>query len=95
MATVLPNVDGILLFDLHFRLSELNLFHFFWKELKLIGARVYQPDDYQRAIELMASGALPLEQMITEVQPLENVQQAFERLEANPSAMKVLLDCRA
>ena len=75
--------------------AELNLFHFFWKELKLIGARVYQPDDYQRAIELMASGALPLEQIITDVQPLENVQQTFERLETNPTTMKVLLDCRA
>jgi len=33
--------------------------------------------------------------MITKTVPLGNVQQAFEELDANPNAMKVLLDCRA
>ena len=46
---------------------ECNLFHFFWKELRLIGARVYERDDYEQAIRLMASGSLPLEKMITGV----------------------------
>ena len=84
----------VVLVGVHTKPTEINLFQLFWKELKLIGARVYEPDDYQKAIELMASNALPLARMITEVQPLENVQQAFEKLEASPSAMKVLLDCR-
>lgn len=95
MSNILAIRGRIVLVAIYPRPVELNLFHFFWKELRLLGVRVYQPDDYQRAIELMASGVLPLERMITDVQPLENVQQAFERLETNPSAMKVLLDCRA
>ena len=74
---------------------EINLFQFFWKELSLQGARVYERDDYERAIELMAQGVLPLEKLITDVQPLDNLQQSFESLEANPNAMKVLIDCRA
>jgi (R,R)-butanediol dehydrogenase / meso-butanediol dehydrogenase / diacetyl reductase len=72
---------------------ELNLFQFFWKELKLIGARVYEPDDYEKAISLMASGELPLDRMITDVQPLTEIQRAFETLESNPAGMKTLLAC--
>jgi threonine dehydrogenase-like Zn-dependent dehydrogenase len=72
---------------------ELNLFQFFWKELKLIGARVYEPDDYEKAISLMASGELPLDRMITDVKPLGEIQRAFETLESNPAGMKTLLAC--
>lgn len=74
---------------------ELNLFQFFWKELKLIGARVYEPDDFEKAISLMASGALPLDAMITEVKPLAEIQSAFENLASNPAGMKTLLACGA
>jgi 2-desacetyl-2-hydroxyethyl bacteriochlorophyllide A dehydrogenase len=74
---------------------ELNLFHFFWKELKLIGARVYEPEDYEQAIALIASGALPLAAMITDVKPLAEIQRTFESLESNPAGMKTLLACGA
>ena len=73
---------------------ELNLFHFFWKELQMRGARVYEPEDYEKALSLIAAKALPLEKLITKVEPLDRVQQAFEELDSNPVAMKVLLDCR-
>jgi 2-desacetyl-2-hydroxyethyl bacteriochlorophyllide A dehydrogenase len=72
---------------------ELNLFQFFWKELKLIGARVYEPEDYEKAIALMASGELPLDRMITDVKSLDEMQDAFEKLEANPASMKTLIAC--
>jgi 2-desacetyl-2-hydroxyethyl bacteriochlorophyllide A dehydrogenase len=72
---------------------ELNLFQFFWKELKLIGARVYEPEDYEKAITLMASGELPLAQMITDVKPLAEMQETFEKLESNPAGMKTLIAC--
>ena len=74
---------------------ELNLFQFFWKELQMRGARVYEPQDYEQALQYIAAGTLPLEQMITKVEPLDRVQQAFDELHGNPNAMKVLLDCRA
>lgn len=75
--------------------AEINLFQFFWKELQLVGARVYEPEDYEKALELIAAGTLPLEQMITRTEPLANIQQAFEALDANPDSMKVLIDCQA
>lgn len=73
---------------------ELNLFQFFWKELKLIGARVYEPEDYNKAVELVAAGTLPLERLVTRIEPLDRIQTAFESLDATPNAMKVLIDCR-
>ena len=72
---------------------EVNLFNFFWRELEMIGARVYEPEDYEQAIHLVAEGTLPLEQLITTIEPLDHLQQAFESLDANPKAMKVLIDC--
>src|SRR5690606_38220196 len=33
----------------------LNLFHFFWKELQMRGARVYEPQDYDKALSLIAA----------------------------------------
>ena len=74
---------------------ELNLFQFFWKELKLIGARVYEPEDYEKALLLIGKKSLPLDRMITRREPLDRIQSAFESLDATPDAMKVLIDCRA
>ncbi len=73
---------------------ELNLFQFFWKELKLCGARVYEPEDYEQALKLISEQSLPLEKMISRVEPLDSIQSAFENLDANPDAMKVLIDCQ-
>jgi 2-desacetyl-2-hydroxyethyl bacteriochlorophyllide A dehydrogenase len=95
MTDLLAIRGRVLLVAIYPQPVELNLFHFFWKELRLIGARVYERDDYEKAIELMASGALPLDKMITEVQPLEKLPEAFQRLDSNPGAMKVLIDCRS
>jgi 2-desacetyl-2-hydroxyethyl bacteriochlorophyllide A dehydrogenase len=70
-----------------------RLFDFFWKELELRGARVYEPNDYERAIELTASGELPLEQLITRVEPLERLPAVFEELANGVSGVKILVDC--
>lgn len=71
-----------------------SLHDVFWKELEILGARVYEPEDYENAIALVVSGRLPLADLITSVEPLEKLQVALEQLESNPSAMKILLDCR-
>jgi 2-desacetyl-2-hydroxyethyl bacteriochlorophyllide A dehydrogenase len=74
---------------------EINLFHFFWKELQMRGARVYEAEDYEKALDLVASGQLPLEKMITRTVALENVPDAFRNLDEQPNTMKVLIDCRS
>jgi 2-desacetyl-2-hydroxyethyl bacteriochlorophyllide A dehydrogenase len=71
------------------------LFDLFWKELELRGARVYEPEDFDAALELLATGSLAVERLITAVEPLERVPAVFDELKAGRPAMKILVDCRA
>jgi len=72
---------------------KINMFKFFWRELKLCGARVYEGQDFDNAINLAASGKLALESIISGVYKLEDIQSAFESFENNRQAMKVLIKC--
>ena len=83
----------ILMVAIHGEKKPVDLFKFFWKELSLIGARVYEKEDYEKSIELITENKLPFEAMITDVQPLSKIQQVFENIDKNPSGMKVLMDC--
>jgi (R,R)-butanediol dehydrogenase/meso-butanediol dehydrogenase/diacetyl reductase len=74
--------------------QPVELFDIFWKELELRGARVYEPQDYDAAIALLAGGSLDVEPLITAVEPLERVPALFEELRAGRPAMKILVDCR-
>ena len=71
---------------------KVDLFQFFWRELKLCGVRVYEPEDYDRAIELTASGALPLDKLVSERLSLDGLSDAFARLESGADAVKILID---
>ena len=73
---------------------KVDLFRFFWRELRLRGARVYEPEDFDRAIALAASGALPLDHLISARQPLKNLQIVFQQIESSTDLMKVLIDTR-
>ncbi len=96
---VMTEVAGIrgriVMVAIHGQKKEVDLFKFFWKELKLIGARVYEREDYDKAIELITANVLPFEQMITDVQPLANIQHVFENIDKNPDGLKVLMDCQS
>jgi (R,R)-butanediol dehydrogenase/meso-butanediol dehydrogenase/diacetyl reductase len=75
--------------------QPVSLFDVFWKELELRGARVYEPEDYERAIALLAEGSLPLARLITAVEPLDRLPAVFEKHVHGSSAMKILVDCRS
>lgn len=96
---VMTEVAGIrgriVMVAIHGQPRSVNLFKFFWKELKLIGARVYEPEDYDKAIALVSGGDLQLKKLVTSVAPLSDVQSVFENIDRNPDGMKVLLDCQA
>ena len=71
---------------------KVDLFQFFWRELKMCGVRVYETEDYDRAIELTASGALPLDILVSERLSLDGLPDAFARLESGADAVKILID---
>jgi (R,R)-butanediol dehydrogenase/meso-butanediol dehydrogenase/diacetyl reductase len=71
---------------------EVNLFRVFWRELTILGARVYQRADFERAVELVADGAIPAQALISAVYPIDRAAEAFTALE-NGGVVKVLIDC--
>lgn len=94
--TEIAGIRGrIVMVAIHGEAKQVNLFKFFWKELKLIGARVYEKEDYEVAIKLITKNELPFEKMITAVEPLDKIQSVFENIDKNPDGMKVLLDIQA
>ena len=95
LMTDIAGIRGrIVMVAIHGQPKNVNLFQFFWKELQLIGARVYEKEDYETAIQLITQNELPFEAMITAIEPLSNIQQVFEQIDKNPDGMKVLLDCQ-
>ncbi|WSS24174.1 alcohol dehydrogenase catalytic domain-containing protein [Streptomyces sp. NBC_01190] len=74
---------------------EVNLHRFFWRELTLIGARLYDRADFEAAVRLITEGAIPATALISRIEPLERAAAAFEALESGAGVMKVLIDCGA
>jgi (R,R)-butanediol dehydrogenase / meso-butanediol dehydrogenase / diacetyl reductase len=72
----------------------INLQRVFWRELRLLGARVYQRDDFDTAVALLATGAIPADTLITKTVPLRDIQSAFDALTGG-DAMKILIDVQA
>jgi (R,R)-butanediol dehydrogenase / meso-butanediol dehydrogenase / diacetyl reductase len=78
---------------IHSEPVPLDLFRVFWRELQLIGARVYQRADFEQAVELLATGAIPAARLISSVEPIDRTPEAFAELEGGGNVMKVLIDC--
>jgi 2-desacetyl-2-hydroxyethyl bacteriochlorophyllide A dehydrogenase len=81
----------IVMVAIHAQKPQIDLFQFFWRELKLIGARVYEPEDYEKAIRIITSGGVDADAVITDVSPLADIQSAFESLDSSPTALKSLI----
>jgi (R,R)-butanediol dehydrogenase / meso-butanediol dehydrogenase / diacetyl reductase len=73
---------------------EVDLFRLFWRELSVAGARVYERADVERAVDLIARGDVPADDLITRVVPIQRVNEAFDALERGDE-VKVLVDCQA
>ena len=67
----------------------------FWKELQLLGARVYDRTDFTAAVELLVQGAIPVDALVSTTDALAEAPAAFESLAQGGRVMKVLVDCRA
>ncbi|MET9730275.1 alcohol dehydrogenase catalytic domain-containing protein [Streptomyces sp. NPDC006458] len=78
---------------IHARPREIDLHRFFWRELTLVGARLYDRSDFERAVALVADGTVPVERLISKVVPLVEAADAFAALEGGADVMKILVDC--
>ncbi len=89
---VLTTRGRLVMVAIHPQLRPVNLHRFFWRELELFGARLYQRDDMTEAIRLITSGAVAVDRLISRVGPVDTVTDAFTALESGGSVMKVLID---
>ena len=94
MMTELPNVRGrIVMVAIHPQPKPVNLFKFFWSEIKMIGARLYEERDFDEAIRLAVGGKLHLDTLVTQISSIDDVQKTFEAIDANPDGIKYLIEC--
>lgn len=68
-----------------------DVFAIFWKELEIIGARVYQRSDFEEAVRLVANGTIPADALISEVRSLADIEAALERLAGGENVVKLLI----
>ena len=62
------------------------------KELEIRGVIAYRRTQFQAAIDLLAAGVIPVEELITEIVPLADAEAAFQSLTARGSdKLKILL----
>jgi (R,R)-butanediol dehydrogenase/meso-butanediol dehydrogenase/diacetyl reductase len=95
LALPLAKVRGtIVVVGIHPEPRNVDLQRIFWRELTIVGARVYEKSDFEAAVELVSSGVIPTRALITRVVPLAETQSGLEELESG-NAMKVLVDVRA
>ena len=91
-ATGLAKVRGtIVIVAIHPTPREIDLQRVFWRELRILGARVYQRTDFERAIELLRDGTIPVDEVISKVVPLNEISDGVSDLE-NGRALKVLVN---
>lgn len=91
-STQLAKVRGrIVIVAIHGTPREVNLQRVFWRELEIVGVRVYERSDFEEAINLLTSGAIPTEKLITKRVPVTEINSAVSQLESG-QAMKILID---
>ncbi len=81
----------IVMVAIHPTKPTIDLFSFFWREIEMLGARVYEPDDYDEAIRLLSEGRVACNTLITDISDLDQIQAAFRALDGNAQAMKSLI----
>jgi 2-desacetyl-2-hydroxyethyl bacteriochlorophyllide A dehydrogenase len=94
MMTKLPRTRGrIVIVAIFGEQPKIDLFRFFWRELRLCGARVYEHEDFDRAIELAGSGHLPVGRLITNICSLDELEWGMRQMEKGGEVMKILVRC--
>jgi (R,R)-butanediol dehydrogenase/meso-butanediol dehydrogenase/diacetyl reductase len=94
LMTQLPRTRGrIVIVGIFSQPPKVDLFRFFWRELQLCGARVYEHQDFEKAIQMASTGSIPLNRLITETYGLDQVESGIRQLEGGGPVMKILIRC--
>lgn len=96
MMTKVAKVRGrIVIVGVFAKPAPVDIYRIFARELRLLGARVYQREDFAEAIEIVASGAIPGHELITNVMPLDQLRHGLDQMATGGDVMKILIDCQS
>jgi 2-desacetyl-2-hydroxyethyl bacteriochlorophyllide A dehydrogenase len=85
----------ISLVAIHAEPMPVNLYRMFARELHMHGSRLYSRADWEEAIQLAGSGAVPVAPLVSRRIPLEALQEGMEQALRGGPVMKVLVDLTA
>jgi len=92
LMTKLPRTRGrVVMVAIVSEPKAVDLFRVFWRELRIIGARVYEPQDFEKAISIASADPASLAKLITSRRPLEELPAALHDLSQGTNDMKVLI----
>lgn len=92
VATELARTRGrIVIVGMFSEPPRIDLFRVFLRELRMRGARVYEREDFEKAISLAQEDPLPIDRLITSVRPLAELPDVLRELTSGANAMKVLI----
>jgi (R,R)-butanediol dehydrogenase / meso-butanediol dehydrogenase / diacetyl reductase len=77
---------------IHAEPVPVNLYQMFARELVMHGSRLYARADWEEAIRLVASGAVPIGPLVSRRIPLESLQRGMEEALGGGPVMKVLVE---
>ncbi len=77
---------------IHAEPVPVNLYRMFARELVMHGARLYSRDDWEEAIRLAATKAVPVAPLVSRKIPLEDLQRGMEEALGGGPVMKVLVE---
>jgi 2-desacetyl-2-hydroxyethyl bacteriochlorophyllide A dehydrogenase len=91
IASLARSRGRIVIVGLYKGLTEIDLLQVSFKELKIIGSKVYQREDFTKAINFLISRSVG-EIINPKVMSLDSINEAFEILRHSPEVLKIILD---
>ena len=84
----------VVVLGLHKQPIQLDLANVLFRELNIIGSMAY-PDEFPEVIEMLASGEIDVDPVITHRFPLTGFSDALAQAKNANKAIKVMIDCQA
>ena len=92
VVTELARTRGrIVIVGIFSEVPRVDLYRVVLRELRLCGARVYEREDFEKAISLAEEGSLPIDRLITSVRPLAELPDVLLELTSGANSMKALI----
>jgi (R,R)-butanediol dehydrogenase/meso-butanediol dehydrogenase/diacetyl reductase len=89
-AFALPRAGGVIVLVGNHWTAEINA-EFVDTEVTVKGLKAYWRREFGEAVDLIASGRISCKSLITDIEPLHNIQQAFEALQNPTTQVKTLI----